>query len=966
MQTENSFDSQSRQDGDTASPMGEIATFAGALLRHVDAGYLSIRAFGETNKAFCPHLWASIDVANGLEPIVLAVRRMAVAAAAPQAKGVVCPPLATFSKVKSATEADLLQAPCLSVELDADPREALAKARALLGPPTVVVASGGEWTDTTTGEVQPKLHAHWRLSEAAAGEDLALLKDVRRRLTALVGGDPSNVPAVHPIRWPGTPHRKNGERWARIAELNIDAEVDLRLVVDRLPPIETTQGSGAGINSGDGDPTGTDEATRLITTGESYHGPLVALSARMATDGVAAGRVVRYLRGLLKGVPADKRDGGTPGRWQARYDSIPEIVSSAIAKYAPVDRKPRPDPAMNLAEMPEAFRKLVEVDARLHEAWFEGGKLGNGKDTSPRGLELSLTYYLARRLSEEDLAAVLRGFPYGAIGSGHIIGQNVAKRLRKLLDLAEEARRKAEKPEDAPEWWPDLKTTKEGDPRDCLFNAALILREDPAFKGKIRFDELQDAPVARDMPWHGPVEHMGWSHPVAAWADAWRPWTDNDDRAATAWCQARDVPVRESTVASAVQLVASDNRHHPVRVTLNALAWDNEARIDTWLIKYCGAIDSKYTRAVGRKFLIAAVARAFRPGCKVDTALIFEGAEDLNKSTAVNILSLRDQWFSDSISEIGTKDSAQDLRGKWFTELAELSALRSAEVENLKAYITRRIDHYRPSHGRRAADFPRHGVFFGTTNADTYLKSDTGNRRFWPVKVQRIDTQKLRDIVDQLWAEAVVAFKAGHPWWLADDEKPDAVEEQASRRLDDPWSDKVLTYARRQTAGMIQTADILQSALEVPTERHNQPAQVRVSAILKSAGWVRTKVRVGDRTVWYFKRPDCSRPEAANEGSGTGSGTTETRANAGDFPACSSVPDVPDGSNEDTGGTTTTHECREGLSDGSDGGGVQDSASREKPGTAGNTREHREQRAQKPPFYDFNDAPRQQRPGASR
>ena len=931
--TESAENGQAPADGD------EIATFADALLRYVDAGFIAVRGFEDGgDEPFSRHLWTSVDVAHGLERVTLAVRRIATAAAAPRSRAVVCPPLAAFTKQKTAKESDLLQGPVLSVELDSRPAEALAKARALLGPPTVVVASGGGWTNPATGELEPKLHGHWRLREAATGGDLALLKDARRRLTHLVGGDASNVPAVHPIRWPGTPHRKNGDRMARIVELNVDAEIDLRLVLDLLPPVEMGQGNGAGASApnSDGNPEATDELVRQITSGQSYHAPLVALAARYATDGMAAGRIVRSLRGLLKAVLADQRDGGTPGRWQARYDAVPAIVQSAIAKFAPVDRKPRPDPATVLAEMPQAFQQLIEVDAKLQEAWFEGGKLGNGRDTSPRGLELSLTYYLARRLSEDDLAAVLRGFPYGAIGSGHIIGQNVAKRLRKLLDLAEETRRKADRPEDTPEWWSDLKTNREGDPRDNIFNVAAVLRADPSFKGRIRFDELLNAPVATAMPWHGPIEHQGWSHPAAAWAGAWRAWTDKDDRALAAWLQERDVPVKESTTASAVQLVAAENSDHPVRRTLTALTWDGVSRIDRWLIDFCGAADNRYNRAVGGKVLIAAVARAFRPGCKVDTALIFEGAEDLNKSTAANILALRDDWFSDSVAEIGTKDSAQDLRGKWIVELAELSAMRSVEVEHLKAFMTRRVDHYRPSYGRRSEDFPRHSVFFGSTNADAYLKSDTGNRRFWPVKVGRIDTQGLREAVGLLWAEAVAAFKAGHQWWLTDEEKPDAVEEQASRRLDDPWADKVLTYARRQTAGLIQTADVLEHALAVPTERHDHRAQVRVSGILKSAGWVRTKVRIGGRTAWYFKRPECSRPEAANEGSGTGSGTAETRANAGDFSACSPVPDVPDDFSIARERTTTTHGHRGGQGGGTPcngGGGIDATDFSKHPGT---------------------------------
>ena len=126
-------------------------------------------------------------------------------------------------------------------------------------------------------------------------------------------------------------------------------------------------------------------------------------------------------------------------------------------------------------------------------------------------------------------------------------------------------------------------------------------------------------------------------------------------------------------------------------------------------------------------------------------------------------------WFADEISDLGSKDSAQDLRGKWIIELAELSAMKRGDIERTKAFMSRAIDHYRPSYGRRSQDFPRQCVFAGTTNADTYLGDETGNRRFWPVKVGHIDLAGLREVRDQLWAEAVAAFKAGEKWWLTAD-----------------------------------------------------------------------------------------------------------------------------------------------------------------------------------------------------
>jgi hypothetical protein len=105
----------------------------------------------------------------------------------------------------------------LSVECDAHPAEARAKLEALLGPATVIVASGGEWTDPESGEIQDKLHLYWRLATPArTGEEHESLKLARRLAQMIVGADATGVPPVHPLRWPGSWHRKGKPRLARI------------------------------------------------------------------------------------------------------------------------------------------------------------------------------------------------------------------------------------------------------------------------------------------------------------------------------------------------------------------------------------------------------------------------------------------------------------------------------------------------------------------------------------------------------------------------------------------------------------------------------------------------------------------------------------------------------------------------------------------------------------------------------
>ena len=185
------------------------------------------------------------------------------------------------------------------------------------------------------------------------------------------------------------------------------------------------------------------------------------------------------------------------------------------------------------------------------------------------------------------------------------------------------------------------------------------------------------------------------------------------------------------------------------------------------------------------------MARVFRPGCKADCTLILEEAQGTLKSTACAVLALSPEWFADGIADLGSKDSAQDLRGKWIVEIAELSAMTRAAVERVKAFISRQVDHYRPSYGRRSQDFPRQTVFIGSTNSDEYLADETGNRRFWPVRIGRIDIPALQRDVEQIWAEAVVAFKAGEQWWLDAE-----LEAEAREATGQPAGDRSLGRAR--------------------------------------------------------------------------------------------------------------------------------------------------------------------------
>lgn len=328
-----------------------------------------------------------------------------------------------------------------------------------------------------------------------------------------------------------------------------------------------------------------------------------------------------------------------------------------------------------------------------------------------------------------------------------------------------------------------------------IAGVASLLSQHPDWAGVLAYDEFACRVLAAREP---PMREQ--DKPSESCVG---PWTDAHTARARAWITERcgDEPGKDAT-DSAVEMVARANTIHPPRAYLSALQWDGAARLDTLLERYFGAAPSAYMSLVGAKFMISAVARAFKPGCKVDTMLILEGDQGTFKSTAIQTLASSD-WFADTALDFGNKDAAQCLQGKWLYEIGELNSFSRAEVNQIKAFISSQSDNLRPSYGRRNVDFPRQCIFVGTTNAENYLTDTTGNRRYWPVKCGRVDVSALRADRDQLWAEAVSRFHSGERWWLHGGEERLAAAEQAERESEDPWEAPLLAWlagARPPTA----------------------------------------------------------------------------------------------------------------------------------------------------------------------
>jgi predicted P-loop ATPase len=173
--------------------------------------------------------------------------------------------------------------------------------------------------------------------------------------------------------------------------------------------------------------------------------------------------------------------------------------------------------------------------------------------------------------------------------------------------------------------------------------------------------------------------------------------------------------------------------------------------------------------------------------------LILEGAQGAGKSTAIRIL-CGDAYFGDSLPKLDSKDAADYVRGKWIIELAELSSVSKTEVEHVKAFITRTEEKFRPAYGRNEIAYQRRCVFIGTTNRTDYLRDETGNRRFWPIKLETVDIKAIERDRDKIWAAAKALYNAGEQWWLTDAEALLAQAQQERRTAVDPLYDEVAEW----------------------------------------------------------------------------------------------------------------------------------------------------------------------------
>lgn len=365
-------------------------------------------------------------------------------------------------------------------------------------------------------------------------------------------------------------------------------------------------------------------------------------------------------------------------------------------------------------------------------------------------------------------------------------------------------------------------------------NAMMLLRNHPDWHGVLASDRFK---MQRTLTRRIPGDHVenGSSRAIE----------DADYVATQAWFNRMGFhTATKEVVVDAVRKVCSENSRDPLLEYLEGLSWDGTERLRSWLSDYCGAEQNDYTSEVGLRWCISAVARGLNPGCKADHMLVLEGSQGRRKSTALAALAGGD-WFSDNLPPMQTKDASSFLRGRWIVEVAELEAMRR-DVDAVKAFISRRVESYRPAYAREEVSEPRRCVFAGTTNKSDWQRDETGGRRFWPIKVGEIDIPRIERDRNQLWAEAVLLYRRGERWWLEGDAIDLALSESGERRPEDPWRVDIAEIIE----GLPEVATkLILRDLGISSSDMTPQLSKRVSRELIALGWE----HVGRFTAGEFK-----------------------------------------------------------------------------------------------------------------
>ncbi len=302
----------------------------------------------------------------------------------------------------------------------------------------------------------------------------------------------------------------------------------------------------------------------------------------------------------------------------------------------------------------------------------------------------------------------------------------------------------------------DLARNEKGITCQTINNCMMVLQRDPLLKGAIRKNELSGKIDV--------VGDLGWNRTSSSLTDT--------DVYQIQWYLEKNYGLKhDRNINKAMNIVANENKYHPIREYLEHLTWDGQSRIFSLLPKYLGADENAYTKEIMRLLMLAAIHRVYEPGCKFEIMVCLVGGQGAGKSTFFRFLAIHDEWFSDDLKRMDDENVYRKLQGHWIIEMSEMMATVNAKsIEDIKSFLSRQKETYKIPYETHPEDRPRQCVFVGTSNSMDFLPLDcTGNRRFAPVLVhpERVEKHILeneteaREYFQQAWAEAIELYRNG-------------------------------------------------------------------------------------------------------------------------------------------------------------------------------------------------------------
>lgn len=444
-------------------------------------------------------------------------------------------------------------------------------------------------------------------------------------------------------------------------------------------------------------------------------------------------------------------------------------------------------------------------------------------------------------------------------------------------------------------WEGNIQRTERGTPRPGVANAVLALADGCGLGAHLRWDNATNRMLVIGVPPGSAVAAaLGLSNATPAYTDPLTgipvfQWTDEMLTTARLYLEGWEAGIAsKDTARDVVNMLARRNAYSSVAAYLRGVVWDGAGRLDGWLVRHAGAEDTHFNRVALRMWTVAAVARALFPeersgaAAQVDNILTLVGEQSARKSSFFRELCAVAAWHTEnSLGDLGNKDAVIRISSTWIVDMAEGGSLRASEVEAFKQFVTTTAGNIRLPYATAAARLVRRNVFAMTVNQDGagFLKDGTGNRRFWVVPVEDIDIKQLRRDRDQLWAEAVALFDAGHKWWFdRKDPRDTVIEAEAAaaaeaHRAQTPTEEALRRYVEdapvlnqrgraswtRRSVPLTVMGALPDVLADLGMDGSNTGTQRDAKRALTAMGWVSTRINFRNapvprnQTVWVAR-----------------------------------------------------------------------------------------------------------------